>query len=229
MLEALHRDGFTLIPGVLTSEQVAELRAAIDGLTRQHWDITGPIDRYLCVFNRDPFWLRYLDVAGIIDLAEAALGRDCHIIGQTAWRSHPGSRGPWGGHCDYVAVELPERWLRESSFKLPMHVCTAHYYLSDITEDLCPTKVIPGSHRSGRHPHLGGAERKWQGRGLEPVLCNAGDVLFYRSDLWHSGSENTTADRVRYLLQVHYGRRDVAQRQGVPVGEGAVGFSRHCS
>ena len=24
-------------------------------------------------------------------------------------------------------------------------ICTAHYYLSDITEDLCPTWVIPGS------------------------------------------------------------------------------------
>ena len=44
------------------------------------------------------------------------------------------------------------------------------------------------------------------------MLCRAGDVLFFRSDLWHSGSDNTTADQTRYLLQIHYGRRMVAQK-----------------
>ena len=36
-------------------------------------------------------------------------------------------------------------------------------------------------------------------------------MLFFRSDVWHSGSENTTANETRYLLQVHYGRREMAQ------------------
>ena len=55
-------------------------------------------------------------------------------------------------------------------------------------------------------------EYTWKGRQPEVVLCRAGDVLFFRSELWHSGSDNTTADRVRYLLQIHYGRRWIAQR-----------------
>ena len=52
---------------------------------------------------------------------------------------------------------------------------------------------------------------QWQGRAAQPVLCRAGDVLMFRSELWHAGSNNRTADRTRYLLQVHYGRRMVAQ------------------
>lgn len=44
----------------------------------------------------------------------------------------------------------------------------------------------------------------------QPVLCDAGDVLFFRSDLWHSGSDNLTDEGIRYLLQVHYGRREMA-------------------
>jgi hypothetical protein len=36
-------------------------------------------------------------------------------------------------------------------------------------------------------------------------------VLFFRSDLWHSGSDNRTPNEIRYLLQVHYGRREMAQ------------------
>jgi ectoine hydroxylase-related dioxygenase (phytanoyl-CoA dioxygenase family) len=113
-----------------------------------------------------------------------------------------------GLHLDYLPMELPAKGL-PGTFRVPMFLCTAHYYLSDITEDLCPTYVVPGSHRAGRRP--GPAEAHWNGRLPQPVLCAAGSVLFFRSDLWHSGSENQTEDQVRYLLQVHYGRREMAQ------------------
>jgi ectoine hydroxylase-related dioxygenase (phytanoyl-CoA dioxygenase family) len=208
-MQALHEDGFALIPGVLAAEEVAAARAAVDRLSPLDWDHTGVVDHYKCVFNRDAYWLRFLDRAGVVELAEAALGKECHIIGQTAWRCHPGFTGV-GVHADYLVMELPEDWLAAPGFILPMQICTAHFYLSDITLDLCPTTVIPGSHKSGRYPQRR-REVTWRGRAAEPVLCRAGDVLFFRSDLWHSGSDNTTADQVRYLLQVHYGRRQVAQ------------------
>jgi hypothetical protein len=197
LLKALHTDGFALIPDVLEPEEVHDLRVAIDGLSPFHWDFTGVVDHYKCVFNRDPFWLRYLDLAGIIDLAEAALGEDCHIIGQTAWRCHRGFNGV-GVHADYLVLELPERLLAEAQLELPMQICTVHFFLSDITEDLCPTKVIPGSHKAGRYPQRKG-ESCWQGREAEPVLCKAGDALFFRSELWHSGSMNRTPNQTRAL------------------------------
>ena len=106
-------------------------------------------------------------------------------------------------------MELPETLLADPAFCLPMQICTAMIYLDDINADLCPTRVIPGSHRSGRKPLPG--EDRWRGRAPEPVLCQAGDVLMLRSELWHAGSRNRT-DRSRYLLQVHYGRRMVAQK-----------------
>lgn len=209
-LDALHQDGFVLIPGVLGSTRIAELRQAIDRLTPVGLDYQGMLDdHYKCVFNRAPFWLPFLDLPAVIELAEAALGPDCHIVGQTAWRNRPGFIGG-DLHADYLAMELPESLLATPGFELPMQVCTAHLYLDDIDADLCPTRVIPGSHRAGRKPRPG--ETHWHGRAAEPVLCNAGDVLFFRSDLWHAGSRNRTRDRSRYLLQVHYGRRMVAQK-----------------
>jgi hypothetical protein len=208
-LRALQEDGFALIPGVLAPPEVELLRGAIDSLQPFHWDHQGLTDHYKCVFNRDPYWLRFLDLPGIIDLAEAALGSDCHIIGQTAWRSHPGHRGV-GIHADLLLMTVPEDMMRDPRLQLPMQICTAHVYASDITPDLCPTCIIPGSHRSGRWPQPW--EASWNGRDLEPVLCRAGDVLFFRSDLWHSGSDNRTDGQTRYLLQVHYGRRMVAQK-----------------
>ena len=209
-LQALHQDGYVLLRGVLDAPRCAQLREAIDHLEPIHWDYQGLVDdHYKCVFNRSPFWLPLLDLPGVIELADAALGADCHVIGQTAWRSRPGFIGG-ELHADYLAMELPEQLLADTAFELPMQICTAHLYLNDIDADLCPTLVIPGSHRAGRKPRPG--ETTWQGRQAQPVLCQAGDVLVFRSDLWHAGSRNRTTDRSRYLLQVHYGRRMVAQK-----------------
>lgn len=205
---ALHNDGFALIPGVLNSEQCSWARNAIDDMHAFHWDVEGIVDHYKCVFNRDPGWLRFLDWPGIIDTMEAVLGSDCHVIGQSAWRCHPGFRGV-GLHADHTMFDMsqlapPPNW------RIPMFICTVHYYLTDVDEELCPTYVIPNSFKSGRCPMAN--EQSWQGRFAEPVTCKAGDVLIFRSDLWHRGSDNITADRIRYLLQVHYSIRMITQK-----------------
>ncbi len=207
MLEAMHVDGFVLIPGILLPIEMKIARDRIDRMAPIGWDFEGATDHYKNVFNRDPFWLSFLDRRGVIDLAERVLGSNCHIIGETAWRSHPGHHGV-GLHLDYLPMEWPAAGV-PSEIRVPMFLCTAHFYLSPQTEELCPTHVIPGSHKAGRKPAR--SEKTWGDRLLQPVLCNAGDVLFFRSDLWHSGSENQTSDQVRYLLQVHYGRREMAQ------------------
>lgn len=49
-LQALHEEGFVLLPGVLDAGQIAELRGAIDRLEPEHWDYTGLVDHYKCVY-----------------------------------------------------------------------------------------------------------------------------------------------------------------------------------
>jgi ectoine hydroxylase-related dioxygenase (phytanoyl-CoA dioxygenase family) len=212
MLAALDRDGCVLVPAAVTRDLCDDSRRRIDTLEPQHWDETHAVggrcmDRYLNVFNRDAAWLRFLERPGIIDLAEAALGRDCHVVGETAWRSHPGFRGE-PLHADYLPFTWPEGALPDA-VRVPAFILSAHFYLNDVTADLAPTRVVPGSHRAGRAPRA--TESQWNGRAPERVLARAGDVLIFRSDVWHGGSDNTTGRDVRYLLQVHYGRREMAQ------------------
>jgi hypothetical protein len=208
MTDALHEDGFALVPGVLSPEEVERAKAAVDNLKPFGYDHGGVSEHYKCVFNRDKFFFDLIDRPGVVDLAEATMGDQCHIIGLTAWRSHPGHNG-WGPHTDHTLVTVPEETARDRK-AFPIYLCTAHYYLDDITEDLCPTYVIPGSHKSGR-ALSGEKDPEWEGKKLEPVLCKPGDVLFFRSEIWHTGSLNKS-DRLRYLIQVHYSHRTIAQR-----------------
>ena len=50
--------------------------------------------------------------------------------------------------------------------------------------------------------------------GRPPVLfeVEAGDVALFVSDAWHRGFPAGPGGRGRYFLQVHYARRDIAQR-----------------
>ena len=210
MTKALHEDGFALIPGVLNADEIKATREALDRLKPFGFDGMKKTEHYKCVFNREQIWLNYIDRPGVVELAEATMGDQCHIIGQSAWKSHPGHNG-WGPHTDQLWARMSEECYNDPETKIPIYICTAHYYLNDhLDEQLCPTYVIPGSHKSGRSMKPG--EDEWHGRGYEPVLCKAGDVLFFRSEIWHSGSENKTKDEVRYLLQVHYSERFVAQK-----------------
>ena len=151
MARAIREDGFALVPDVLSPAEVAALREATDRLRPfglDHSNAAG--DHYKCVFNRDRVFLDLIDRPGIVDLAEKTMGEQCHIIGETAWRSRPGHDG-WAPHADQVWVTVPESNFDDPGFELPVYVCTAHYYLSDIpTVSHSPTYVIPGSHKSGR-------------------------------------------------------------------------------
>ena len=47
--------------------------------------------------------------------------------------------------------------------------------------------------------------------GPKNVLCKAGDVVIFRSDVWHRSTANT-GNRDHYLLQVHLTKRMITQK-----------------
>ena len=78
-----------------------------------------------------------------------------------------------------------------------------------------PTGVIAGSHLSGQPPpqdRLLDDDLTYNGEGVTPLIAKAGDVAFFVSDVWHRRMPTMPGDQGRFFLQVHYGRRDIAQR-----------------
>ena len=135
-LEMLDERGYVLLSGVLEPLRIALLRCAIDDLQPIHWDYQGQLEHYKCVFNRNPLWLPFLDLPPLITLAEAVLGADCHVIGQTAWRSHPGYPG-MALHLDHLPMQLPDWLSAKGDFTQPAQILTAELYLSDIDHNRC--------------------------------------------------------------------------------------------
>jgi ectoine hydroxylase-related dioxygenase (phytanoyl-CoA dioxygenase family) len=87
--------------------------------------------------------------------------------------------------------------------------------LCDCTVADGPTAVVPGSHRSGRLPPFemkSSEDLTYDGRPPAVLEADAGDVLLFASDAWHHGQRARAGGRGRYFLQVHYARRDIAQR-----------------
>tara|TARA_B100001013_G_C24562055_1_gene422890 strand:+ start:105 stop:905 length:801 start_codon:yes stop_codon:yes gene_type:complete len=215
-VRAIHEEGFVYFPNYLDKEEIRELRQAMEHLT----PITESFDKELSIkqqgyyeksinnaFNRNHLFLSYLDRAEIIDLAEAIHGPDCHSIGMTAWMTGPG-RTDQELHADWQPLNLPEDIAADHRVKIPVLASTAHFYLDDVDWPLGPTMFIPGSHRAGRAPS---GDTHFKGRSEEGIICRAGDVVIFRSEVWHRGSANHS-DRTRYLLQVHYANRMITQK-----------------
>jgi ectoine hydroxylase-related dioxygenase (phytanoyl-CoA dioxygenase family) len=214
--EALYRDGYVYLPGVLDADQVELLRDRMDALDAipecfdkhtdpaEHGFLNKSINN---TFNRHQHFLQFLDWPGVIEIAEAVHGEDCHCIGMTAWMTGDG-RPDQTLHVDWLPVSLPQDVLADPRVRLPIFITTTHFYLDDLSPELGPTTFVPGSHLSGQGPD---GETTWQEQSEESILCHAGDVVIFRSEVWHRGTANTSG-RTRYLLQVHYAKRMITQK-----------------
>ena len=112
-------------------------------------------------------------------------------------------------------MPLPEGVTWPAEIPHPVFALGVHIYLQDCAIEDGSTGVIPGSHLSGRPPPKGrhlDDELEYGGRGVMPLIVRVGDAGLFVSDIWHRRMPTRDGDHGRFFLQVHYGRRDIAQR-----------------
>jgi ectoine hydroxylase-related dioxygenase (phytanoyl-CoA dioxygenase family) len=213
----LETDGWAVLPGTLSPAEIETLTAEIDGVFATSEPERSRPDRAEFryeMLNRSPACQAVVGHPRILEVIEPLLGSDCHVIANTAWRNPPEfAGGPW--HCD-AGPHVPRAegvpW--DDRIPYPVFVVAAHVMLRDCGEEDGPTAVVPGSHRSGRlapFDQLWDDDLCYDGRSPVHVVARAGDVALFVSDVWHRGMP-AREGHGRFFLQVHYGRRDIAQR-----------------
>lgn len=222
----LEAEGWAIIAGLLSTAEVDELAAEIDAVfTRDPPDDRGgrtgadaePF-RY-AMLNRSAAAQRAVAHPRLLSVIEPLLGEDCHVIANTAWRNPAVNDGRHGGqnwHIDAGPhVPLPPGVDWPEAIPHPVFAIGVHIFLKDCGLDDGPTGVIPRSHLSGAAPPLDRAQDDdltYKGVGVKPLLARAGDAALFVSDVWHRRMPTREGDHGRFFLQVHYGRRDIAQR-----------------
>ena len=212
----LEADGWALLPQVLDADEVAVLAADIESVFDAYPSERSRTDqsefRYE-MLNRSAASQAVIGHPRILEVIEPLLGEDCHVIANTAWRNPPTFRGgPW--HTDagpHIPRPADVPW--DDRIPYPVFAIAAHILLRDCGEADGPTAIVPGSHRSGQLAPFDADETlTYDGRPPVHVVANAGDVALFVSDAWHRGLPAQADGTGRFFLQVHYGRRDIAQR-----------------
>ena len=222
----LQREGFTVLSHVFSAQEVTALAAEISSVFEQvDPDVRsarvsdGHFEPFRYeMMNRSALVQEAIARREILDVVEPLLGEDCHVIANTAWRQAPDDDRHGGRfwHLDAGPhIPRPEGVPWDERIPYPIFAIACHIFLADCPLECGPTGVIPRSHTSGQAPPR---ERNadetltWNGVGIVPVIARAGDVSLFVSDLWHKRMASLAGDPGRFFQQVHYGRRDLAQR-----------------
>jgi ectoine hydroxylase-related dioxygenase (phytanoyl-CoA dioxygenase family) len=222
----LEREGWAVLRGAFETGEVHALRSEIERVYATiPADVRNPglpeeqrEDFRYEMLNRSAACQSAVSDRRLLDVVEPLLGEDCHVIANTAWRNPPRESQHGGGlwHMDAGPhVPRPPGVPWDDRIPYPVFAIGVHLLLEACPLACGPTEVLPGSHRSGQAPPLERVkddDLRYDER--EPVTLTGepGDVAFFASDVWHRRRPTTADDTGRFFLQVHYGRRDIAQR-----------------
>lgn len=205
MLADLDEHGVAVLPGVLSTEEVADVRTRLlDGASKSEaagiptkgyfFDPDTRNTRVFMLFNLDPVFIDLVRHPTVLEVVRHALkpatGDGSFLISNfSANITAPGS-GAMGLHADqgYVVPPWPD---------VPLAVNVA-WLLDDFTEEVGATRYVPGSHRVGHSPDYTKAHD------TVPVLGPAGSLMAMDGRLWHQTGPNRSADRTRAALFGYY-------------------------
>jgi len=214
-----HRDGFLILPDILTEQEVVALAGAVEEVfarpssDAEAFGMAGSWRPRM--FEEDPIFEMLIDREPVIGLIESLLGADCHLIAMNAMRTAAGDEISKWHADDEIRLPLPRGLALDAAIDSPCFVISVNYYLTDVDADSGGTEFVPGSHRAGRQPGPEDFDAEgnplFHGRRAVQAMGRRGTAVMWNDQVWHRGGLNRT-ERTRLVQQVTYGRRFMAQR-----------------
>jgi ectoine hydroxylase len=202
--ETFERDGFVVLEGALTPEDIERYTDAVDGVWAKHRGARPragePALHMLAFLGED---LRFFDLLGhspVIDLIVNLLGANifmyhCHLD------VHPqepdDAKRPWMWHQDGGIINRDLE-----SDPRPRIAVKVAYFLTDVSE---PGRgnfaVLPGSHLRNRIDRPSDDDNDIPR--AKPVLAKPGDAVLFDRRLWHMRNRNTSGMTRRALFYAY--------------------------
>lgn len=204
-VEELEREGYAVVPDVLSPETVARLKADLEVAIEREvaWHKGTDYVDYGMVLVCCTHARSFVDVLGdegVMAPLCRILGDGCIVYAYTSSSMPPGK----SNYSRRIHVDSPRII---PGYETTMGVLLA---LDDFTEDNGATWVLPRSHRTKEAPteehFLANAKR---------VLAKAGSAVYLNPRIWHAGGDNTTSSW-RHAITVSMCRPYMKQRLDIP-------------
>ncbi|MET9213367.1 MULTISPECIES: phytanoyl-CoA dioxygenase family protein [unclassified Nocardia] len=188
-LAAVLRDGYVILPDLLTPDQLDEIRAAVAPLLdrpgRNQFE-GHTTQRVYSVLNKTASCDRIADHPRVLALLDRLFQPNYLLSMLQVINILPGEQAQML-HTDDGFYPLPRP-------RAALGAATI-WAIDDFTADNGATDIIPGSHRWG--------DRLPADEAREPVVMRAGSCVFFPGTLWHGGGANRT-DRPRLAVTAQY-------------------------
>ena len=198
----LDANGYLPLPGLMTPAQLAALRARTDELVEQESRAPGNTvsaepgaNRLGDLVNKGAEFEVCYTHPRVLAAISHVLGGDLRLSSLNYRAALPGT-GLQGLHQDWAHPTTPgDYW-----------VCNSIWLLDDFSARNGATRVVPGSHATGRTPQDDMPDPSAPHPNEVVLTAPAGTVVIFNSHTWHGGTLNQT-DRPRRGLHSYYCRR----------------------
>jgi ectoine hydroxylase-related dioxygenase (phytanoyl-CoA dioxygenase family) len=204
--ERLDRDGYAVLPGVLSEAELDAIRTRLAELLAAEGDRAGlevhqeaGTNRLADLVNKGPMFKPCFTDPRLLACVGHVLGE--FKLSSLNFREALPGQGLQALHADYGGP-APENGFQ---------VCNSIWLLDDFTADNGATRVVPGSHRSDTVPRLAMPDPTAAHPDQVLLVAPAGSVVVFNSHLWHGGTVNRT-DRPRRALHSYFARRERGQQ-----------------
>lgn len=184
-LDAFPEHGYVVVPELVSRDEAAALYAALDRIPKFRWNNWRATANERALLQEE----RFFDVlvnTRFFDVVRQLVGEDVQVLDYQALEIAPSGGKERDWHADF------------RFFSTPTLTVNCGIYLTDMTPEVGPLYVVPGSHRWAREPSPEEAERSLDGE--VEVAVAAGTLVAFDGQLWHTGTRNASQHPRRALF-----------------------------
>jgi len=205
--DRIRRDGFVVVPDLISKEQVAEIKASLapwlQGERMGRNDFEGHhSERVYALLAKAPEVATIVEHPDVLAVVDEILVPHYRLSACLAIHVHPGETAQgWHGDDSYVFLPRPRAMMGVSAI----------WAFDDFESDNGSTEVIPGSHLWGPHDEVEAEDSR-----AVRVEMSAGSVLLFAGNLIHRGGAHH-GTQPRLAITPQYCEPWVRQIENMPL------------